>query len=318
VAASLLLPQTFASSVTNPRKLLVSSPAISSPSDLQDGPWTKIIRPSRHWFEIPWREVWRYRDLIWNLASRDVAVSYKQTILGPLWFIVQPLMVTVVFSFLFGRRAMAGFGSDDIPHYLFYMSGLLPWGYFAESVTKTSNVFVTNANLFSKVYFPRLCVPVAALVTNLVPAAAQLGLFLAGLVFYLVKQDKFTNPNWLIVFTPLVFLQLGALAMGLGCIISAMSRRFRDFALGVRITLQLLMFGSAIVFPLKRIADPSDRLLFFLNPVVPPIEFFRLAFVGRSLVEPWHIAVSTLVTLVVLVVGLILFSRAEQDAMDTV
>jgi lipopolysaccharide transport system permease protein len=256
--------------------------------------------------------------LIWNLASRDVAVSYKQTILGPLWFIVQPLMVTVVFSFLFGRRAMAGFGSDDIPHYLFYMSGLLPWGYFAESVTKTSNVFVTNANLFSKVYFPRLCVPVAALVTNLVPAAAQLGLFLAGLVFYLVKQDKFTNPNWLIVFTPLVFLQLGALAMGLGCIISAMSRRFRDFALGVRITLQLLMFGSAIVFPLKRIADPSDRLLFFLNPVVPPIEFFRLAFVGRSLVEPWHIAVSTLVTLVVLVVGLILFSRAEQDAMDTV
>jgi lipopolysaccharide transport system permease protein len=262
--------------------------------------------------------VWRYRDLIWNLASRDVAVSYKQTILGPLWFIVQPLMVTVVFSFLFGRRAMAGFGSDDIPHYLFYMSGLLPWGYFAESVTKTSNVFVTNANLFSKVYFPRMCVPIAALVSNLVPAAAQFGLFLAGLFFYLVKGDPFTKPNWLILLTPLVFLQLGALALGLGCIISAMSRRFRDLAMAVRITLQLLMFGSAIVFPLSRITNPHDRALFFLNPIVPPIEFFRLAFVGRSLVEPWQIALSTGISLAVLGIGLLLFARAEQDAMDTV
>jgi lipopolysaccharide transport system permease protein len=291
---------------------------MSNASELQDGPWTKIIRPTRRWFEIPWMEVWRYRDLIWNLASRDVAVSYKQTILGPLWFIVQPLMVTVVFSFLFGRRAMAGFGSDDIPHYLFYMSGLLPWGYFSESVTKTSNIFVTNANLFSKVYFPRLCVPISALVTNLVPAAAQLGLFLAGLFYYLWKGDKFTHPNWLILLTPFVFIQLGALALGMGCIISAMSRRFRDFAMGVRITLQLLMFGSAIVFPLSRITNPADRAIFFLNPVVPPIEFFRLAFVGKSLVEPWHIAMSSVVSLAILIIGLLLFARAEQDAMDTV
>jgi len=291
------------------------SSSVSNPSDLSDGPWTQVIRPSRRWFEIPWREVWRYRDLIWNLASRDVAVSYKQTILGPFWFIIQPLMITVVFSFLFGR--MANFKSDDIPHYLFYMGGLLPWGYFAESVTKTSNIFVTNANLFSKVYFPRLCVPIAALITNLVPALAQLGLFLAGLAFYLVRQDKFTHPNWWILLTPLVFVQLGALGMGLGCIISALSRRFRDFALGVRIALQLLMFGSAIVFPIKLI-NPTERWLFFLNPVVPPIEFFRFAFVGKSLVEPWQIGVSAAVSVLVLIYGLLLFSRAEQDAMDTV
>jgi lipopolysaccharide transport system permease protein len=318
VTASLVLPATPARSIRHSSLIqhVSLSATAPNPSETPDGPWTKVIRPSRHWFEIPWREVWRYRDLIWNLASRDVAVSYKQTILGPLWFIVQPLMVTVVFSFLFGR--MAKFQSDHIPHYLFYMGGLLPWNYFSESVLKTSNVFVTNANLFSKVYFPRLCVPIAALITNLVPAAAQFGLFLAGLFFYLAKGDKFTDPNWLIIFTPLVFVQLGALALGLGCIISAMSRRFRDFALATRIALQLLMFGSAIVFPLSKITKESDRLIFFLNPIVPPIEFIRLAFVGKSLVEPWHIALSTGVSILVLILGLLLFTRAEQDAMDTV
>lgn len=277
--------------------------------------WCKVIRPRRRVFELPFRELWAYRDLIWTLASRDIATSYKQTVLGPLWFILQPLLITAVFSYLFGR--MARFGSDDIPHYLFYMGGLVPWTYFSESVMKTSNVFVDNALLFSKVYFPRLCVPVASLLTNLVPTVVQFGLFGVGLITYLVQGDRFTHPNWFILLTPLVFLQLGMFALGLGCIVSALSRRFRDLAFGVKIGLQLLMFGSAIVFPLSRVA-PEERWIFFLNPVVPPIEFFRYAFVGKSLVEPWHIGLSAAVSVVVLVTGLLLFHRAEQNAMDTV
>jgi lipopolysaccharide transport system permease protein len=295
--------------------LPINAPAAATLGSAAEPEWTKVVRPHRSLLRLPWRELWRYRDLIWLLAARDVSTSYKQTVLGPGWFILQPLLITVVFSYLFGR--MARFGSDSIPHYLFYMGGLVPWAFFADSVTKTSNVFTHNSQLFSKVYFPRLVVPIAGLITNLVPLAAQFTLFLIGLVFYLAKGDKFTHPNWWILATPLVFIQLGALALGIGCAVSALSRRFRDLAFGAKIGLQLLMFGSAIVFPLSRL-DPDDRWIFFLNPVVPPIEFFRYAFVGRSLVEPWHLALSAGISVVVCVIGLILFHRAEQDAMDTV
>jgi lipopolysaccharide transport system permease protein len=277
--------------------------------------WTRIIHPRERLIELPLREIWRYRDLVWMLAVRTVSTTYKQTVLGPFWFILQPLMVTAVFSFLFGR--MAQFQSDRIPHYLFYMGGLVPWGFFFETVTKTSNVFVENAQVFSKVYFPRLCVPLSVLLSNLVPTLVQFGLFLAGLLFYVARDDKWTHPNWWILATPLVFVQVGALGLGIGCIVSALSRRFRDLTYGVRIGLQLLMFGSAIVFPLSRI-DPDNRWIFFLNPVVPPIEFFRFAFVGRSLVEPWHLGVSAGISFGLLALGIILFHRADRNAMDTV
>jgi len=283
--------------------------------EVDDSGWTKILRPQPRLLHLPLRELWRYRDLIWLFSARDVATTYKQTVLGPGWFILQPLMITVVFSYLFGR--MAKFGSDDIPHYLFYMGGLVPWQFFADSITRTSNVFTGNANLFSKVYFPRLAVPLAALLTNLVPCAVQMGLFLIGLVYYVLNDNPFTHPTWWVLLTPLIFLQLGALALGIGCTVSALSRRFRDLAFGLKVGLQLLMFGSAIVFPLSRL-EPDERALFFLNPVVPAIEAFRYAFTGRSLVEPWHLALSAGVSLVVCVGGLLLFHRAEQDAMDTV
>lgn len=277
--------------------------------------WTRIIRPERPLFSLPLRELWEYRNLIWTMARRDLTTSYKQTVLGPLWFILQPLLITAVFSYLFGR--MAKFGSDDIPHYLFYMGGLVPWGFFAESLTKNSNIFVENSTLFSKVYFPRLSVPLATLITTLFPTIVQFGLFVIGLIFYLLAGEKSIHPNWWILASPLVFVQLGALSLGLGCIISALSRRFRDLAMGVRVFLQLLMFGSAIVFPLTHLA-PHDRWLFFLNPIVPPVEFFRYAFLGKSLLQPWQFGLSAAVSLLLMLVGVLLFNRAEQNAMDTV
>ena len=249
------------------------------------------------------------------LAVRDISTSYKQTVLGPFWFILQPLLVTAVFSYLFGR--MGRFGTDNVPHYLFYMSGLVPWAFFAECVNKASSTFVQNAQLFNKVYFPRLAVPLAAILTNLVPLSVQLSLFLIGLAFYLFQNSPFIHPNWLILWAPLVFLQLAMLALGIGCTVAALTRRFRDLAFGVKIGLQLWMFGSAIVFPLSRI-EPQDRWIFFLNPVVPAIEWFRLGFLGVSLIEVPHIVISWIVTLVIFFLGIILFNRAERTAMDTV
>lgn len=287
---------------------------ITDPTDA-DRPWSSVIRAEHGVFEIPWRELWRYRDLTWMFAVRDVSASYKQTVLGPFWFILQPMLVTAVFSYLFGR--MAHFGTDDVPHYLFYMSGLVPWAFFAESVNKTSTVFTQNAHLFSKVWFPRLCVPLAGVITNLVPLVVQFCLFLIGFAYYLGVGNPFVHPNWRIVLVPLSFLQLAALALGLGLIVSALTRRFRDLAFGVKVGLQLWMFGSAIVFPLSRIAA-SDRWIFFLNPVVPPIEAFRYAFLGVSLIEPWQIALSAAVSGLVLLTGIILFNHAERTAMDTV
>lgn len=304
----------------------VSEPAPASISDSAAEPaeergWTQILKPERPLFSIPWGEIWSYRDLVWMLGRRDISAAYKQTVLGPLWFVLQPLMVTAVFSYLFGR--MGRFGTDDIPHYLFYMSGIVLWNFFSETLTKASATFTTNSALFSKVYFPRLCVPVAGVVTNLVPLLVQYGLFLGGIAFYVAKERLFGidgnfDLNWRVVFTPLIFLHIGALGLGLGLIVSALTRRFRDLAFGIRVGLQLWMFGSAVVFPLSRIADPADRLPFFLNPIVPIVESFRYAYFSVSLIEPWHIAASAAVTLIVLFIGIALFNRAEQTAMDTV
>jgi lipopolysaccharide transport system permease protein len=212
---------------------------------------------------------------------------------------------------------MGKFGTDHVPHYLFYMSGLVPWAFFAECVNKASATFVQNAQLFNKVYFPRLVVPLAAVLTNLVPLIVQFCLFLAGLGFYLWKHDPFIHPNWLILSVPLLFAQVALLAVGIGCTVAALTRRFRDLAFGVKIGLQLWMFGSAIVFPLTRI-DPPERWIFFVNPIVPAIEWFRIAFLGVSLVEVRHIVISWIITLVVFFAGVILFNRAERTAMDTV
>ena len=287
-------------------------PAVKEP----DEPWDQVIQADRRLFDIPWGELWKYRDLVWMMAQRDISASYKQTVLGPLWFILQPLMVTAVFSYLFGR--MGRLGTEDVPHYLFYMSGLVLWTFFSEIVSKSSNVFAANANLFSKVYFPRLCVPLAGIITNLVPLVVQVALFVIGFGYYVATGNKFIHPNWLIVLTPLVFVQLAALGLGLGLIVTAWTRRFRDLMFGVKVGLQLWMFGSAVVFPISRIDDPTDRLLFFLNPVVPMIESFRYAFFGVSLLQPWHVVLSTVISFVVLFLGIALFNRAEHTAMDTV
>ncbi len=296
----------------------MSAPAtISTPRH-----WVKEITPARGLLDVPWRELWAYRDLVALLALRDISASYKQTVLGPLWFVLQPILTTVVFSFLFGR--MAKLGTDGMPHFLFYMSGLLPWVFFADCVNKTALTFSKNAQVFGKVYFPRLAVPLANVLTNLLAFSVQAGVFTLALGYYLwiaprlfPEMPLHVHPNWRILIVPLMLAQTAMLGLGIGCIIAALTTRYRDLALGVGFGLQLWMYASSIIFPVSRIS-PDMRWLFFLNPMVPIVEGFRFALLGSGLVEKWQLFMSFGLCAGVLVAGVMMFNRVEQTVMDTV
>jgi lipopolysaccharide transport system permease protein len=293
--------------------------------------WTKVIEPQRGLFDLGWGELWRYRDLIWQLVVRDFTSTYKQTLLGPFWFVVQPLLMTVAFSFLFGR--MAKFTTDGLPHFVFYIGGLAPWTYLADCVSRTAFTFTKNAPVFGKVYFPRLTVPIAGVISSLVGLAVRLAILIAGVLFYLWSDSQAlraaaadptllphlsgVDPNWRIAVVPLLILNMAMLGLGVGCIISALTTRFRDLSAGVGFMVQLWMYASLIIFPLSRIG-PENRWIFLLNPMVPVIEGFRFAFLGTGTVEKWHLGVSFAISSILCVVGVVLFNRASRNVMDTV
>lgn len=289
-------------------------------SDNTEQTWTKSLTPRRGLLDIRFREVWAYRDLVTQLARRDIAAQYKQTVLGPLWFVIQPLMATVVFSFLFGR--VAKLGTEGVPHFLFYMSGLVPWAFFSDLVNKTSLTFTKNAQLFGKVYFPRLVAPLAQIVTSSALFAVQFSVFLVGLGVYLWKAHYdptiHVDPSWRIAAIPLLMLQMTMLGVGTGLIVSSLSTRYRDLSMSVSFGLQLWMYASSIVFPLSRIHEPFYRDMLALNPMVPVIEGFRFAFLGVGTVTQMQLAGSFAISAFVLLVGLIMFNRTEQTVMDTV
>jgi lipopolysaccharide transport system permease protein len=287
---------------------------MSQPATEDLSEWTKVILPERGFSENPLPELWRYRDLVWQFVVREFTAQYKQTLLGPLWFVLQPLLTTVAFSFLFGR--MARMGTDHYPHFLFYMSGLAAWSYFADCVNRTSFTFTKNAQIIGKVYFPRLAIPLASVLSGLLGFAIQLGIFLIGLAFYLWKGQNL-DPNWRIVLLPVLVLQVAMLGMGVGCIVAALTTRFRDLSRGIGFIVQLWMYGSSIVFPLSKI-PLEDRWIFHLNPMVPVIETFRFAFLGSGVVEKWQLAASFGASAVILLIGVVLFQRASRHVMDTV
>ena len=284
-----------------------------------DEPWDKEIVACRGVFDVPVRELWRYRDLVLLLALRDLSAQYKQTVAGPLWFVIQPVIATAMFSLLFAR--MAGLSTDGTPHFLFYMGGMAVWNFFAECVSKSAHTFVRNAHIFGKVYFPRLAVPVAGVATTSVAFLIQFGIFLAGLAFYLWKArfdpTVHLEPNWRIALLPVLIVQTAMLGMGVGLIIAAITTRYRDLMLGVGFALQLWMYGSSVVFPLSAIHGERLRALVACNPMVPVIEAVRYAFLGRGLVTREQLAISFAVSVVALVAGVLMFNRTEQTAMDS-
>src|SRR6478752_5349752 len=284
-------------------------------SDLRgsEGDWSLIIRPKSGWFDLHLRDLWRYRDLVALFIRRDFVATYKQTILGPLWFIIQPVLTTLTFTLVFG--SMARLPTDGVPKILFYLSGVTAWNYFAECLTLTSNTFVGNANLFGKVYFPRLAVPLSIVISNLIKFGIQFGLFLLFMLFFVLKGSA-VRPTPAIFLLPILLLIMAALGLGSGIIVSALTTRYRDLRFLVQFGVQLLMYSTPIIFPLSKLPD-KYRWVMLCNPMTSVIETFRYAMVGSGTFSLQHLGMSAAAALLILASGILLFNRVEKTFMDT-
>ncbi len=276
--------------------------------------WTMVIRSRSGWLDIDLKEVWRYRDLILLFVRRDFVTIYKQTILGPVWFLVQPLFSTLVFTVVFGK--IAKIPTDGLPPPLFYMSAIVAWNYFSGCLTATSNTLVANASIFGKVYFPRLTVPLSVVITNLLTFIIQFGVFLCLLLFFYLRGSA-VKPNAFVFLVPFLILQMGVLGLGFGILVSSLTTKYRDLTFFVSFGVQLWMYATPIVYPLSQIPE-RWQWLYALNPMAAIIGTFRYAFLGAGSVRPLHLVTSLAVTVVVLILSLILFRRVERTFMDTV
>lgn len=278
-----------------------------------------IIRPKSGWFDLPIRELLRYRDLIWLFVKRDFVSLYKQTILGPAWAVIQPFLTTVVFSLVFG--SIAGLAADGVPSFIFYLSGNVVWNYFSHCLTTTSGTFIANAGILGKVYFPRLVMPVSTVLSKLIDFAIQYGFMLCFLVFYALT-DAGVAPNWYILMTPLILLQLAMLSLGCGIIISAATTKYRDLRMLVSFGVQLWMYASPVAYDMFSMGAfaPGSKYhgLYMLNPVTPIVNLFRYAYLGIGQVDWLYYGIGWGTTLVLLFAGIVLFSRVEKTFMDTV
>lgn len=283
--------------------------------DTPEQKFTTVIKPKTGLFDINLKEVWQYRDLIWIYTKRTFVLTYKQTILGPIWIFLNPFLTSLIYVFVFG--GIAGIPTDGIPQMLFYLGGNAIWTFFSSSLTKTASTFTANANVFGKVYFPRLTMPISTVLSSAINFCVQMLLFLAFWVYYLVNGA--ISPNYLAILAlPLVLLQVGALALGCGIIISSLTTKYRDLAILVTFGMQLWMYITPVVYPISTLGEGWMRTILLLNPVTCGVEAFRYMFLGQGLVEPGWWLWSTCVTVVVLLVGVVLFSRVEKTFMDTV
>ncbi len=281
---------------------------------LSNDHWTTIITPTRDRRLVDIGELLAYRDLIALFVKRDFIAQYKQTILGPVWFLVQPLMTTIMFLVVFGK--IAKIPTDGIPQPLFYMGGLIVWNYFSGILTQTSSVLTSNAHLFSKVYFPRLVVPIAQVVAGLGRFAIQFALFASLYIFYLSIGMK-SSLDWTILLFPLTLLYVAVLGFAVGLIISAFTTRYRDLQVGLSFLVQLWMYGSPIVYPFSLVPE-KWRTLYTLNPVVPAMESFKHIFFGAGLPPLSVFGTGIAITLLLLVAGLFFFNKVERTFIDTV
>ena len=281
---------------------------------IQSEDWNLVIKGHTSLFDLKFNDLWRYRDLLWMFVKRDFVSFYKQTVLGPLWFFIQPLFTTLVFTFVFGN--LAKISTDGLPQQLFYLSGITAWNYFSDCLTKTSTVFRDNASIFGKVYFPRLIMPLSIVVSNLVRFLVQL-LLLVLMMFYFGMQGASFEVTYYIIFFPFLVVLMALLGLGLGLIITAMTTKYRDLTFLVTFGVQLLMYGTTVIYPLS--AAPSKyKSIIELNPMTGIIEAFRFAFLGKGEFTLWSIGYSALVTLVLLFLGVIIFNKTEKNFVDTI
>lgn len=278
--------------------------------------WT--IEAKASLFDLKLNEVWAYRDLLWLLVRRDFVSFYKQTILGPLWFFIQPLFTTIIFTFIFGN--LAGISTDGLPKPLFYMAGITAWNYFADCLTKTSTVFKDNAGIFGKVYFPRLIMPLSIVVSNLVRFGVQMLLFLLMMGYYHFVVGAAFNVTWAISLFPLIVALMALLGLGAGMIISAMTTKYRDLAFLVTFGVQLLMYATTVIYPLSEAFKkyPAYAWIIEYNPMTPIIETFRYGFLGEGSFTWGSIGYACGVTFALLLIGVVVFNKVERNFVDTV
>jgi len=277
--------------------------------------WT--IEAKSSFLDLKLNEVWAYRDLLVLLVRRDFVSFYKQTILGPLWFFIQPLFTTIIFTFIFGN--LAGISTDELPKPLFYMAGITAWNYFADCLTKTSSVFKDNAGIFGKVYFPRLIMPLSIVVSNLVRFGVQMVLFLFLMTYYYLIGASF-SISWAICLFPIIVILMALLGLGAGMIISAMTTKYRDLAFLISFGVQLLMYATTVIYPLSEAIKkyPAYAWIIEYNPMTPIIETFRYGFLGQGSYSVIALAYTAGISFILVVVGIIFFNKVERNFVDTV
>ena len=273
-----------------------------------------MIEPQSSLLDINFKDIWRYRDLLGLLVKRDFVSFYKQTILGPLWFFIQPLFTTIIFTFIFGN--LAGLSTDGLPQPLFYMAGITAWNYFADCLAKTSTVFRDNAGIFGKVYFPRLIMPLSIVVSNLVRFGVQMLLFFVMMGYYALNGANF-ELTWAAMLFPVLVLMMALLGLGLGLIITALTTKYRDLAFLITFGVPLMMYATTVIYPLSA-APTKYSSIIALNPMTGIIEAFRAGFLGTGTLTWGSLGYSAAFTLISLVLGVLIFNKTEKTFVDTV
>ncbi len=279
--------------------------------------WTEVIQPQTSLLDLRLGEVWRYRDLLRMFVQRDFVAQYKQTILGPVWFFIQPVLTAIMYYYIFGR--VAKLGTDGLPPFAFYLAGITLWNYFSECLNKTATIFRDNAQIFGKVYFPRLVMPLSVVVSNLVRFGVQFLLFLLVVGYFLVVDPRVHLTAWALL-TPVLLLMMAGIGLGLGLVFSSLTTKYRDLVFLLTFGVQLAMYATPVIMSLKKYqeASPLVASLIAINPLTPIFEVFRLGFLGQGTVNPMSLLYSAAFTLGIVALGTIIFNKVEKSFMDTV
>lgn len=277
-----------------------------------------IIEPKNKLFDLHLKELWKYRDLMLLFVKRNFISQYKQTILGPAWAVIQPLLTTVVFTVVFG--GIAKLAPGGVNSFVYYLCGNVVWGYFSSCLTMTSSTFTANSNIFGKVYFPRLVLPISTVMTNLISLAIQFSFFLVAWIIFMFMPNNVMTPGWQIALFPLLIVEMAMLSLGCGIIVSALTTKYRDLAMLVSFGVQLWMYASPVAYPAAMFSGSRWETLYWCNPMAPIVETVRYAFMGSAAAQfrPGFLLISVATTLGILLIGVLLFGKVEKTFMDTV
>lgn len=279
-----------------------------------DESWDLVLVPRKALFKVNLRELWQYRDLIWMFVRRDIVTVYKQTILGPIWFVIQPILTTLTYVLIFGN--IAGISTDGLPKIVFYLSGIVIWTYFADTFNATSRTFIDNVSIFGKVYFPRLAMPISKTISGMLKFFIQYAFLLVILIIFWLNGSN-VHPNMYVLLTPLLLLLMAGISLGLGIIFTSLTTKYRDLTFLIIFGVQLLMYATPIIYPASVVPE-KYRIIIAANPLTAIVETFRYAYLGSGTFNPGDLLYSVGFTLVTLIVGVLIFNRMEQNFMDTV